>query len=239
MKDFDESTKAWLEKKPTRFAIEIDGIAKYADNEEGKSIGLEDFVNLLCELNKRFSCKTFGIQHRGEPLTDEEKEEKLLYELNPLRRMEIQKGYKPFHYHLVLMCPKSIRIGTIAKEICDFLGIPFKVLVAETLMVNPALHIEEAHDGCIGIIRYLVHIDDVDKKQFPLGDVITNDAPYLRFCMECDNGFVSAAVLLRVIAICQGKKSKIMEMTGLAFYNRYRWSIIDLLKEGSWTEIQV
>lgn len=237
--DFDEATKKWLEKKPTRFAIEIEGVCKYAFDEDGLSVSMEDFVNLLCELNKRFDCKTFGIQHRGESLPPEEVEERLLAELHPLRRIELEKGYKPYHYHLVVMCNKSIRNGTMAKEICEILNLPFKVLVGDTLMVNPAIHMQEAHDGCIGIIRYLTHIDSPDKKLFNVEDVVTNDAPYLRFCMECDGGFVSANSLVRVIAICEGRKSKVMEMVGLAFYNRYRWSIIDLIKEGSWNEVRL
>lgn len=235
--DFDDATKKWLERKPSRFSMVLEGVCKYGSGEDGYSVSKEDFVNLLCDLAKRFNAKTFGIEHYGEELSEEEKQERLLVEEHPLRRVELEKGYKPYHFHLVVMCDKNIRIGTIAKSICDFLGLPFKVLVGDRLMVNPALHIEEAHDTCIGAIRYLTHIDDGDKKLFNVDDVITNDAPYLRFCMECDGGFVSASSLVRVIALCEGRKSKIMEMVGLAFYNRYRWSIIDLIKEGRWNEV--
>lgn len=239
LSDFDESTKAWLEKKPTNFDIVMEGVVKYADD-GGYSISQEDFVNLLCALDKRFGCKTFGIQHYKEPLEACDIEKRLESEEHPLRRIEIESGFKPFHYHLVVMIQgKGIRIGTMARFICDFFAVPFKVKGEKGVMVNPFLHIQEAHDKCIGAIRYLTHIDDVDKKPFSIDDVITNDAGYLRFCMECSGGYVSASALMRIVALCEGKKYKIMDMVGLKFYNQFRWSIIDIIKEGYWNEVRL
>lgn len=235
--DFDEATKKWLDKKPTNFAIVIEGVFRYADQKDGEAISKENFVELLCFLQKRFSCRCFGIEHRGEKLPPEECAKQLENEANPIRKMELMRGLKPYHFHLVLMLPgDGVRIGTVFKAICDGLGVPFKVFDGEKLMPNPGVKIEVAHEPCIGVIRYLTHIDDPDKDLFSVDDVITNDQGYLRFCMECRNGILSVNALLRCMQVCDGSKAKLMGMVGLKFYNRYRWTIVDLLKEGAWRD---
>ena len=75
---------------------------------------------------------------------------------------------KTKHYHIVLQLGQICRVGTILNRICDMFHCN-----------ENQISIEKCNSLCMQS-RYLMHLDDFDKTEYFLSEVITNDAEVLK-----------------------------------------------------------
>lgn len=75
---------------------------------------------------------------------------------------------KTKHYHIVLQLGQICRVGTILNRICDMFHCN-----------ENQISIEKCNSLCMQS-RYLMHLDDFDKTEYFLSEVVTNDAEVLK-----------------------------------------------------------
>lgn len=222
---FNEATKEWLLIRSRVYSLVIEGVSTADD----KALSFEGMTNLVSEIIKVYTARAWWIEHRGEELPKEECQRRIDEgKEHPLRVLELQRGYKPYHYHLVLWLPNSqTRLGEIFRFICDRLGWSFDV----DGHPNSAIHIEKSKTPPIGIVRYLIHKDNPEKKEYSPFDVITNDRDFFDFALKFENGFIDFDGLMEIIRMVDGNKLRVIKLVGLDFYNQYRATINDIIKE--------
>lgn len=123
------------------------------------------------------------------------------------------------HYHIVfeMSSPKGDQI--IAKDI------------ARVLLVNMNIISYACALNFCGAIRYLTHLDNVDKYQYPKSDVITSsESEYQMFVNQMDFLDLDIASLLNIIKSSKSL-TEVYQTIGIGNATKYRWLIKDLLGE--------
>lgn len=126
---------------------------------------------------------------------------------------------KTNHYHLVVQLNSQCRLRTFLNFIID------------------KFHCNENQvsiEKCSSIemqTRYLIHLDDFDKFQYDVNDIVSNNDEFVKKCMSY---IKSISCVDDLIAICQEYKNnllKLMSVIGYENYKKYRVVIADIRRE--------
>lgn len=184
----------------------------------GRTLGKVLMADFLKTLNG--VCSFFVICHADEHVDDDE-----------------TKRLKYPHWHLVLKFQRKTRCQRVVLLICDFFEVEPVYLDMDTEdpcgtpKLCPWISIK-ATENDIGSIRYLTHIDNPEKKQYLVAEVMTNDKDYLKGCMLLNNGSLNGETLINlVVDVCYCSKLRVMRFLGLQNYCRYRMAIADICEE--------
>lgn len=129
-------------------------------------------------------------------------------------------NFKTYHYHIVLVCSGSYRIGTMINRLMECI----KGLNENQISI-------EKCNSVSAQTRYLIHLDDFDKYRYDDADIITNNRDQLDYYLKEVHSINDVNDL---IALCQVYKNPIelMRVIGLDNYKRYRIIIKDILEWG-------
>lgn len=120
------------------------------------------------------------------------------------------------HIHCVIYLYQRTRLVTFLNRICEALNISINAVSIEVLKND------------IGSIQYLLHLNDKDKYQYSMSNLVYNyDSEELKTILEAKNDCLS---IDRVVYLCSTSKNKVelIQAIGFTMYHHYRNTILDI-----------
>lgn len=141
---------------------------------------------------------------------------------------EVTGEIKHAHYHIIIKYPSRHVKNAVIKDMAKLFG---TLGLKDENGKNIGFSWISVRDGLgnsdlVGNIRYLMHLDNVDKVSYKETDMMTNDRDYMALAIS---GGITIEYLIEVVK--GATKSDIAKAIGLENYLRYRWVILDLDKE--------
>lgn len=129
------------------------------------------------------------------------------------------KQLKTLHYHVVLQLDKMCRIGTMINKLVDLFSCN-----ANQITIDKC-------NSLVMQVRYLIHLDDIDKYHYPLFDIETNDEEFVAKCFTYRKTIQSIDELITLVNQYGRNLLELMKVIGYENYKKYRVVINDIRKE--------
>lgn len=129
-----------------------------------------------------------------------------------------RNAYKTKHYHVVITFGGCYRIGTVLNMLCDNFHCNENQVSIEKCNSVPSQ------------VRYLVHLDDRDKHQYPFADIVSNRADLVDKYLHQIRKIQDADDLYAVMREYPNLYD-LISMIGVEQYKKWRVVIQDLRRE--------
>lgn len=117
------------------------------------------------------------------------------------------------HWHYAIICTKAIRLGTMINKIADFMNVDNTQISAESMNSRSAM------------LTYFLHLDSVDKKQYDLKDIRSDESLQTIADYINANGDELTAIQLIKYVLQYPREFELLVAIGLPLYHKYRYEI--------------
>lgn len=117
-------------------------------------------------------------------------------------------SFKPKHYHIVGKSYSRTYFNPIKKKLMLLYDLPDNVITVDKVL------------SLTSCLRYLIHLDDLDKYQYPINSVHTNNATWL-YSNLCISEQLFTEYILSVLRASLGNYEYVLKTLGVANCRRY------------------